>query len=427
MPDEPINILIAGGGIAGPALAYWLSRIPTRRPLAITVLERSATPRPTGQAIDIRGPAVAIVRRMGLEAAIRACGTPERGFQKLDTRGRVVATFDASGDADRQSFTSEYEILRADLARLCCEAAAARPGVAFVYGDYIRSVSQPGADGAGRVRVDFTNGKLPAGEYDLVVGADGMVSRMRPHVTGRPAQADLHDVGSYIAYFTVTPGGLDSPTHARIYNAPRCRNVWLRPSSAGTGVYLSVARKEPALLASLSQDAAAQKAALTAVFADSGLDAPRLMAGMHAADDFYFQQIAQVRAERWTAGRIALVGDAGYCPSPITGMGTSLALHGGYVLAGELINALGDGGDGDIPRALESYERRLRPYVTRVQELPPGAPGIIHPSTNFGIWVLDTVCWLVYVSGVIKLASLFSGTPKPKDDERLPEYGWVEA
>jgi 2-polyprenyl-6-methoxyphenol hydroxylase-like FAD-dependent oxidoreductase len=109
-------------------------------------------------------------------------------------------------------------------------------------------------------------------------------------------------------------------------------------------------------------------------------------------------------------------------------MGTCLALHGVYVLAGEPALALGDGGDGNVSRALESYERKMRPYVERAQKLTPtGAQGILHPSTTLGAWVFDTVCWLVYVSGVLKLASLFSGSPKPKEDERLPEYGWVEA
>jgi 2-polyprenyl-6-methoxyphenol hydroxylase-like FAD-dependent oxidoreductase len=200
MAEQPFKVLIAGAGIAGPAAAYWLSRVPTRTPLAITILERSASPRPTGQAIDIRGPAVEIIRAMGLEDAIRACGTNERGVQRLSPAGRLIATFDATGDSTKQSLTSEFEILRADLARLFGDAAAGRPGVQFVYGDYISSITQPGADSKERVRVEFTNGKLPVSEYDLVLGADGMLSRMRPHVTGRPAKDDLRDLGAYIGY-----------------------------------------------------------------------------------------------------------------------------------------------------------------------------------------------------------------------------------
>jgi 2-polyprenyl-6-methoxyphenol hydroxylase-like FAD-dependent oxidoreductase len=423
MSSQPFKVLISGAGIAGPTVAYWLSRIPTRVPLAITVLERSPNPRPTGQAVDVRGSGVDVVQRMGLEAAIRACHTNERGFQRVTAAGAVVATFNASGDTSKQALTGELEILRADLARILCDAAAARPGVEFVYGDYLSSLSQAGEDGGGRVRVEFTNGKLPAGVYDLVVGADGLMSRTRPFVTGRPVKDDLRDLGAYVAYFTIPPGGADSPTHARQWGVVGGRVVFTRPCSAGTGVYLFAVREDAALGAALKQDIAAQKAAITAAFTDIGPEGPRILAGMQAADDFYFHQVAQVRAERWAAGRVALVGDAGFCPgSPFTGMGTTLGVHGAYILAGELSQALRTGGDGDVPAALARYEAVLRPYVTKIQKIPPGLHRITHPLTEWGISTLNAVMWAVSASGITKLFNF-----GPSETERAPDYDWVEA
>jgi 2-polyprenyl-6-methoxyphenol hydroxylase-like FAD-dependent oxidoreductase len=419
MTDQPFKVLIAGGGIAGPAVAYWLSRIPSVRPLAITVLERSTTPRQTGQAIDLRGPGVEVARRMGLEAAIRACHTNERGITRTTAAGRTIATFDASGDTRKQAMTSELEILRADLARILCDTAGARPGVEFVFGDYPSALAQAGADG--KVHVEFTNGKLPTGEYDLVVGADGTLSRTRPHVTGRPAQEDVYDLGTYVAYYTIPRAEHDSPTHGRWWSVTEGRSVLLRPSRAGTAVFLLVRRQDPALLAAITQGAAAQKAAVAEAFADVGPESARLLAGLHASDDFYFQQVAQVRAGRWSAGRVVLVGDAGYGPSPFTGMGTSLAAYGAYVLAGELGQALRAGGDGDVPAALARYERLLRPYVTKIQKIPRGLLWVLYPMTGLGVWMLDWVVWLVNVSRIYKLAGTTRG-----EDHSVPEYTWMD-
>jgi 2-polyprenyl-6-methoxyphenol hydroxylase-like FAD-dependent oxidoreductase len=417
MSNEPFKVLIAGGGIAGPAVAYWLSRIPSVRPIAITVVERSSTPRQTGQAIDLRGPGVEVVRRMGLEAAIRACHTNERGITRTTASGRVIATFDASGDTRKQALTSELEILRADLARIICDTAGARPGVEFVYGDYPSALAQAGTDG--KVHVEFTNGKLPAGEYDLVVGADGTLSRTRPHVTGRPARDDVYDLGNYVAYYTIPCAEHDSPTYGRWWNVTKGRSVLLRPSRAGTAVFLLVRRQDPALLAAISQDAATQKAAIADTFADIGPESARLLEGLRDTDDFYFQQIAQVRADKWSAGRVVLVGDAGYCSS--TGMGTSLAVYGAYVLAGELGQALRAGGDNDVPAALVRYERLLRPYVTKVQWIPRALLGFLFPITELGVWMLDWVIWLVNVSRIYKLAGTTRG-----EDQSVPEYTWTE-
>ena len=127
-----------------------------------------------------------------------------------------------------------------------------------------------------------------------------------------------------------------------------------------------------------------------------------MLAGMDHADDFYMQEIAQVIMKSWSKGRVALLGDAGYCPSPISGMGTSLAIVGAYVLAGELQRC------GSPEEAFQAYEALMRPFVEQVQKLPPGAPGIANPQTWWGIWIFNTVLSLVTKTGIVGLFARFS-------------------
>jgi 2-polyprenyl-6-methoxyphenol hydroxylase-like FAD-dependent oxidoreductase len=115
------------------------------------------------------------------------------------------------------------------------------------------------------------------------------------------------------------------------------------------------------------RDRAAQLAVLERAFADVGWEAQRLVRGARAASDLYVESMGQVRMSSWSAGRVVLLGDAGYCPTPLTGLGTSLALVGAYVLAGELAAA----GPSAPATAFAAHERVLRPYVTQAQELPP--------------------------------------------------------
>jgi 2-polyprenyl-6-methoxyphenol hydroxylase-like FAD-dependent oxidoreductase len=419
------KVLICGGGIAGPVLAYWLSRIPGAPALSITILERSALARATGQGLDIRGSGVDIFRRMGLEDEIRAKVTPERGFQKVGASGRVVATFDQTGDASRQSHTSEFELLRSDLARIFVDAATRRPGVNVVYGDYVKTITQP-EDGSGKAHVEFANGKLPAEDYDLVVAADGMLSRTRALVTGHLAKDDLRELGTYIAYFRIPRASSYSATHARVFNAPGRRTVWTRPRTDGaTSIYLMIVRPgDAALEVAVSQDVPAQKALVASLFADAGWETPGIIEVMPAADDWYLQKVAQIRCDRWSFGRVALLGDAAYCPSPISGMGTTLAMYGAYILAGELQPALR--GDTSVSMALKNYERQARPSVEQIQKLPPGVPGIFHPSSSVGVFLLNTAVAAIYWSGLPRLLAALPFETS-EDGPKLPTYRWTEA
>jgi 2-polyprenyl-6-methoxyphenol hydroxylase-like FAD-dependent oxidoreductase len=159
-----------------------------------------------------------------------------------------------------------------------------------------------------------------------------------------------------------------------MHNAPAGRVVSIRPGRlpGEQKAALSVRSTE----AFDRGDIGSQLELLERHFANVGWEAPRLLRAARTAPDFYLDSMGQVRLDRWSRGRVVLLGDAGYCPSPLTGLGTSLALVGAYILAGELAAASADPTAATELQAMQGafdrYEIRMRPYVEQSQELPPG-------------------------------------------------------
>jgi 2-polyprenyl-6-methoxyphenol hydroxylase-like FAD-dependent oxidoreductase len=359
-------VLICGAGIAGPALAYWLSQAG----FEVTIVERAPAPRSGGQAIDIRGAARDVVRRMGVLENIKAAGLNEHGFAFVDEHGAHQAALpvDFLGG---EGIVAELEILRGDLSRLLYERT--RDLAEYRFDDSIESLVQDD-DG---VHVAFHNGS--SRRSDLVIGADGVHSRTRALALDEDESRWVAPLGGYTAYFTL-PFSIETGNWFAMHNAPGGRLIGIRPGGP---------QAVQVMLSFLSpprgyerQSASTQKELLAEVFAGVGWLAPRVLQEIRLARDFYFDLIAQVRMERFTCGRVALVGDAGYSPSPVTGQGTSLALVGAYVLAGELARS---GGAYDV--AFARYESVMRPYVNQCQKLPPsGLEGML-PRTRRAIWM----------------------------------------
>ena len=335
----PLNILIIGGGIAGPTLAYWLTQLKLSPVPKITILERHPSPRTSGQAVDIRKGAVHIMQRMGLEPAIRAKSTTEEGISFVYADGKTKASFPRTGDAQAQGFTSEFEILRGDLAGLLYDSTKGLPGVEWVFDEHVVSLQQSETQ-TGRVSVGFAN-RLADAEFDLVVGADGMVSRTRRLVWGKGPGAEeyLRSLGQYMAFFTIPRTGEDTAM-AQWYNASRGRLAMLRPDQYGeTRAYLAVTDRDAGrfegVKRAVGEGVEAQMGWLEGEFVGAGWETRRILDGMRRAPDFYMQQTAQVVMDEFVKGRVALLGDAGYCPSVITGMvglscffrASSLSLH----------------------------------------------------------------------------------------------------
>ena len=351
MGMENRDILISGAGIAGPALAYWLRK----RGFNPTVVERAPAPRPGGQTVDLRGAGRTVIQRMGLMDRVRERVLDQRGIAWVNTRG----TIDARMPADLfggEGIVSEIEILRGDLGQVLYEAS--RPGTEYLFDDTITGLEQ---DRAG-VTVSFENSRPR--RFSLVVGADGLHSVVRALAFG-PESSCVRPIGCYTAWFTA-PADFDLDGWYLMHRAPGGLVASARPGRRPGEIKAGLAfRSEP--IEYDRRDVEGQRDILARRFAGVGWEAPRLLAAMRVAPDFFFDSMGQVHLDRWGAGRAALIGDAGYCPTPLTGLGTSLALVGAYVLAGELAAA---GGDHRI--AFARYEQGIRSYVTESQKLPPG-------------------------------------------------------
>ncbi|MET0426079.1 MAG: FAD-dependent monooxygenase [Actinoplanes sp.] len=384
------HVLISGASVAGPALAYWLGRAGYQA----TVVERAPELRDGGQNIDIRGAAREVLRRMELEDAVRAAGTGEQGTRIVDDRGRTRASFPASHN-DTGGATAELEILRGDLSRLLVEKSTTE----YVFGTTITGLDQD-ADG---VTVSFDQG--PDRRFDLVVLAEGMRSRTRALVFGEEPR--IRFLGMYTSYFTIPRRAGDSDWW-EWFNAPGGRNVGLRPDNHGTIRATLSFLSEPRGFEDRTPEE--QKQLLRRVFRDAGGPAPRVLEALGDAE-VYFENLGQVRAPRWHDGRVVLLGDAAHCASPLSGMGTSLALVGAYVLAGEL--SRGDG-------AAERYEQLMRPYVDQAQKLIPGGPRLANPKTRLGIKVLQTAMGVAARPALSRLGGKLFSPPADRID--LPDY-----
>lgn len=409
MSTPKLKVLISGAGIAGPCLAYWLTK--TRHNMAITIIERSPFPRVTGQSIDIRGPAIDIVKAMKLDDAIRSRHTTEEGTSFLNASGKIFAQFEA-GDA----FTAEYEILRADLAGLFLEATEGLSTVQYVYDDSVKSLEQT-EKGA---NVTFTSGSK--GTFDLVVAADGSTSKTRTMILDDQYLKNSYNfLGQYIAFFSI-PSLPTDPKTWQWYNAPKGLCIMLRPhrNSSTMGAYLCITtsargQQDPVVEGAMDKGLDDTKRMLHSYFENAGWEAKRVLEGMDSAGDFYMSKAAQVKLPKWTSRRALVLGDAAHATF---GIGTSLAIESAYILAGELskINS-----SDEIPQALERYEGMFRPLYKKMEELPPGFPQMVFPQSVWGLRLRDSLLWLVCKTRLYKLFRGGGG-----NEFKLPVYDWVK-
>jgi len=423
MSSEPLKILISGAGIAGSSLALMLVRQPSfiTRPI-VTLIERSPVPRLTGQAIDIRGTGVKVIRKLGLEEKIKARHTTETGIAFVNNKGAKIGQFDASGDPEKQSATSEFEILRGELAELILDdlnTSEGRGNVNIVYDERIESMIEQ-EDG---VAVTFSGGKLEAQKFDVVVSADGMSSTTRPMMFPETGTQDcIKPLGWYMAYFTVPRMEHDDNLWLW-HNEPGGLAVHVRPhrSKKTMGVYLSMCKwkheRDPEIDEVISKGVDAQKRYLHEQFAGAAWETERFLSAMDISDDFYMQQVARVDTAKWTRSRCALLGDSAHCTM---GVGTSYAITGAYVLAGELAQMRSNGPE-EIAAALRRYEEVHRSLVGE-PKMPPGFPQLANPQTGLAVAVLQSIIKLVYWTQLHKLIP--NAVQENAEKWNMPDYGW---
>ncbi|GAB1815271.1 FAD-binding protein [Mycobacterium sp. MUNTM1] len=356
------EVLVSGASVAGAATAFWLGR----HGFSVTVVERHRGPRPGGQAIDVRGPALTVLERMGLLGAAQKRKTQIQGSSVVDGDGNELSRDTESTPTGGPIDSPNIELLRDDLVELLY--GASQWTAEYLFDDTITALQDDGA----AVHVTFE--RAAPRSFDLVIGADGLHSNVRRLVFG-PEEDFIERLGTHAAIFTV-PNFLDLDYW----------QMWHYGDASMAGVYSARNNTEARAMVGFMdtdlridyRDTEAQLAELERRMAGDGWIRPQLLEYMRTAPDFYFDEMSQIKMDRWSRGRVALVGDAGYCCSPLSGQGTSVALLGAYILAGEL-KAASQEGTVDHETGFANYHREFSDYVKRnqwlvVDNIPGGAP-----------------------------------------------------
>ena len=392
-----MRIAINGTGIAGPTLAYWLRKGGHE----VLLIEQSPHLRSGGYAIDFWGIGYDIADKMGLLCRIKELGYQVREVRYVNRYGRKTGGF--SVDVFRRMTNGRFiEVRRSDLAATIFRALDGN--VETIFGDSVAQIEEEG----NRVRVGFDH--AAPREVDLVIGADGLHSRVRQLMFG-PEEGCEVSLGYHVAAFEMEGYRPRDKLVAMSYAVPGRQILRLSLRDDMT-LFLFIFR-DVYLTAKTPSNEQECKSVLTNVFADVGWEAPRILAAMENVNDIYFDRVSQIRMNCWTKGRMALIGDAGACVSLIAGEGTGLAMAEAYVLAGEL-----QGCGNDHTAAFTRYQERIMPFLKRKQESAAKFASSFAPKSAFGITLRNFITRLLWIP---VLADFFIGRAA-RDDIKLPDY-----
>lgn len=357
------NVLVSGASISGPALGFWL----THYGINATIVEKSSALRGGGYPIDIRGTARAVVERMGLYEAMRAKHVDSRFANFIDEHGELIAKINPealSGGIRGE----DVEIRRGDLAAVLYDVTKDR--VNYRFNDSIAALEET-QDG---VNVTFVSGDKAS--YDIVIGSDGLHSNTRNLVFGINEEFEYY-MGQCFAGFSVPNRfGLDRESVACTLPA---RSVILNATKGSDRVHVFLCfRQLESPFKNFEFMSDDDKRNLTAE-KFKGINAwiiPELVEDMQKADDLFFDSVSQIHMPTWSKGRIVLAGDAAHATSFYSGQGSSMALVGAYILAGELATKP------DYPSAFAAYEVLARPFVELNQSLVKVGQEFLRPDTQ---------------------------------------------
>lgn len=360
---QTMRVLISGASIAGPALAHWLDCFG----FDVTVIERAPALRSGGYGVDIRGAAVSVLKRMGILDQVRAADTRMTGVYFVNKIGKIQGQISEASLGNQQGL--DIEIMREDLSNILYDLTKDR--VEYIWGDSITSIHETKTG----VEVQFTYGKPQT--FDLIIGADGLHSNVRNLTFGDEEQFK-RTLGCYISIFNLN----------NYLNLDHCQMLYTIPGKT-VGMYSACDNTEAKGMFLFQSETLKydrynleeQKNLINIAFEEiTGWETSSLLKNLKEATDFYFDEICQIHLPTWSKGRITLVGDAAYCPSPLSGQGTSLALVGAYVLAGELKATYGD-----YTKSFVSYEQEMRNFVEKNQKIGLLTAGGMIEKSNFKI------------------------------------------
>ena len=394
-----MKIAINGAGVAGPALAYWLHSN-GHEP---TLIERSPCFRTGGYVIDFWGVGYTMAERMGILPGVLDAGYTVRELRIVDEHGRKVGGFrtDIFQKFTNGRFTS---LPRGDLAAVIYRTVEDR--VETIFGNSISAIEEGGSC----LHVEMEHG--PARDFDLVVGADGLHSRVRRLAFG-PEERFEKQLGYRVASFAVE-GYRPRDELAYVAHASPGRQLSRIALRDDRTVFLFVFRAELVPGAEPS-NLAETRAVLRSAFGDMCWESKRILEAMEDAEEIYFDRVSQIRMDRWSQGRAILIGDAACAVSLLAGEGTGLAMTEAYVLAHELERA-----KGDHRAAFENYDKRLRPFVEGKQRAAEGFARSFVPGTALGVWVRNQATKLLAMPWIGEW--LVGRSVSVRDDFELPEY-----
>ncbi|KKK23463.1 hypothetical protein ARAM_003966 [Aspergillus rambellii] len=417
-----LRVLIVGASIAGPTAAYWFAKAGAH----VTVIERFPTLRTNGQNVDIRTVGVTVMRKIaGMEEAVRARTLSVDGISLVGATGRPYGTVKATGNPEQQSLVSEYEILRGDLAQILFDLTKETENIHYVFGEQVASMRQKGPR-SGPIRVDFAHG-FPAAEFDLVVACDGATSRTRAMGLACGVRDHIKPMNSWAAFFSTKHDLVDGSRMAQAYSAMGGRFVAIGPSLSGGNqvVLMGINPRHDdddsmrLFREAMKRGDEALKQFVARYYEGAGWKCEAAVKSMMEAQDFYANESVQVQTPSLYQGHFVLVGDAGYAPGP-TGTGTSLAMAGAYVLAGEINKH-----KGDLMAGLRGYEDQMRPLIKELQRIPPLVPTIFAPQTAWGIWLRNTIFAFVCWTRILELSQrFFASSFADSGKYELPDYKW---
>ncbi len=392
-----MRIAINGAGIAGPTLAHWLYRN-GHKP---TLIEKARRFRTGGYVVDFWGVGYSIAERMGILPEVLNAGYSFKELRLLDETGRKVGGF--STDVFRRMTNGKFTSLpRGDLGATIYRTIENRVECLFE-----NSISKL-EESESKVRATLERGG--SRDFDLVIGADGLHSRVRRLLFG-PEDRFEKQLGYRVASFQVDGY---KPRDELVYvarSAPgrQFARIALRGDRT---VFLFVFRTElmtepePSNLREI-------RAVLRGIYKDLGWESPQILKAMDEVEEIYFDRVSQIRMDAWSRGRVMLIGDAASAVSLLAGEGTGIAMAEAYVLAGELERA-----KSDYRAAFRNHEERLRPFVERKQKAAEGFASSFVPRTPFGIWTRNQVTKLMRLP---KVSDFFLGRTV-SDDFEMPTY-----
>jgi 2-polyprenyl-6-methoxyphenol hydroxylase-like FAD-dependent oxidoreductase len=371
------NILISGAGIAGTTLAFWLKKFGFNP----TIIEIAPKLREGGYAIDFMGAGYDVAERMDIVTKLKKVDIDFSKLSFVDKNNKEKGTMNyqkIKKFLNGRAFT----LLRSDLAKVIYNSLGKDTEV--IFGDTINNIEQDDE----KVVVTLRSGTKR--DFDLVIGADGLHSNVRKLVFGTQFEKYY---GYYTSSYTINNFSVGNDRFS-MYNVPYKQVAVYSNKESQTTTFFIFTSPEKLPYSGVEK----QKQILKSEFEHSGWKCPELLSEMDSATDFYFDSISQIMMEKWSKGRVSLVGDAGYCPSLLSGKGSTLAMVGAYILAGELKEA-----NGNYQEAFKQYGILFKPFMDNKQKAARFFAKSFIPKSNFGIWLRNKIFRLMSVSLFSKL------------------------